>query len=337
MTVDGNTGIDIGPSLASWAIIAAAGILPALVLWVGHRPRWPLLPRTPHATSPWNFFDLLLVLVLTLAVELALGQALGAHSLPKGPERTARALLVMLGRLPITFAIVLLVPRWTQHARLRDFGLTTECCRHNVVLGYLAWLVIAPLILGLFWLVSHFLGRMPHDVEQFLERESAWQSWLLAALATLLAAPLLEELVFRGFMQPGLAKTPLACDLVILGAATLLLSRFLVALSVESGPDEGLHPSLVLLSVALGIGYIGLCYVTRGSSEQNHRWRGIVATSVLFAAIHPEPSWIPLFVLAVALGWLRDRTGSLVGPILAHLLVNAVAMLQMGLKQTGAL
>jgi membrane protease YdiL (CAAX protease family) len=53
----------------------------------------------------------------------------------------------------------------------------------------------------------------------------------------------------------------------------------------------------------------------------------IYGSAVLFASFHASvwPSPIPLFVLGLGLGWLAYRTQSLVAPIVAHALFNAVA------------
>jgi membrane protease YdiL (CAAX protease family) len=51
-------------------------------------------------------------------------------------------------------------------------------------------------------------------------------------------------------------------------------------------------------------------------------WFGI---SFLFALIHMNaPTFVPLFVFALALTWLYDRTDNLLAPITAHALFNAV-------------
>jgi membrane protease YdiL (CAAX protease family) len=53
---------------------------------------------------------------------------------------------------------------------------------------------------------------------------------------------------------------------------------------------------------------------------------GVLGTSLLFAAAHSSvwPSPVPLLVLGLGLGWLAQRTGSLVAPILVHALFNGV-------------
>jgi membrane protease YdiL (CAAX protease family) len=56
-------------------------------------------------------------------------------------------------------------------------------------------------------------------------------------------------------------------------------------------------------------------------------WSAAV-TSALFAAAHGIPEFLPAYLgLALALLYLRRRTGGLVAPILAHAINNAVALL----------
>jgi hypothetical protein len=54
-------------------------------------------------------------------------------------------------------------------------------------------------------------------------------------------------------------------------------------------------------------------------------------TSLLFACIHTSvwPTPVPLFVLALGLGVLAQRTRSLVGPIVLHGLFNGISCVQL--------
>jgi membrane protease YdiL (CAAX protease family) len=53
-------------------------------------------------------------------------------------------------------------------------------------------------------------------------------------------------------------------------------------------------------------------------------WVGWVGVSLLFAFIHfSAPIFLPLFVLALALTWLYEKTEGLLAPIVAHSLFNA--------------
>lgn len=60
-------------------------------------------------------------------------------------------------------------------------------------------------------------------------------------------------------------------------------------------------------------------------------WAG-ATTSVMFAAIHGIPAFLPaLLVFGFVLLWLRRRSGGLVAPIIAHVINNAVALGTFGL------
>jgi membrane protease YdiL (CAAX protease family) len=53
-------------------------------------------------------------------------------------------------------------------------------------------------------------------------------------------------------------------------------------------------------------------------------WIGV---SLLFALVHVAPAdFVPLFVLALALTWLYDKTDTLLAPIFAHALFNATGL-----------
>jgi hypothetical protein len=54
--------------------------------------------------------------------------------------------------------------------------------------------------------------------------------------------------------------------------------------------------------------------------------RAIVGTSLLFANFHANvwPTPVPLFVLALGLGWLAYRTQGVAAPIVLHMLFNAI-------------
>jgi membrane protease YdiL (CAAX protease family) len=52
------------------------------------------------------------------------------------------------------------------------------------------------------------------------------------------------------------------------------------------------------------------------------RWLAVIVTSVIFACVHPWWSWPPIFVLAVCLGYVYERTGNLWACIFIHALFN---------------
>lgn len=55
-------------------------------------------------------------------------------------------------------------------------------------------------------------------------------------------------------------------------------------------------------------------------------WVAIFATSAIFAALHPVNTIPALLVLSLGLGYVYERSGRLVGPILMHALFNGINM-----------
>jgi membrane protease YdiL (CAAX protease family) len=63
---------------------------------------------------------------------------------------------------------------------------------------------------------------------------------------------------------------------------------------------------------------------------------GWIGVSFLFAAIHfSAPIFLPLFVFALALTWLYEKTEGLLAPILAHSLFNAINLALLLAETTG--
>lgn len=61
---------------------------------------------------------------------------------------------------------------------------------------------------------------------------------------------------------------------------------------------------------------------------KGQRWIAILISAAVFSAIHgwvvPTQALVPLLVLGIAWGYLYERTGSLLAPILAHAVFNAI-------------
>jgi membrane protease YdiL (CAAX protease family) len=62
-------------------------------------------------------------------------------------------------------------------------------------------------------------------------------------------------------------------------------------------------------------------------------WLPIVTSAGLFSLLHFShgPDWIPLFFLALGLGYLYRQTHRITPCVVVHLLVNSLAVLQLWL------
>lgn len=144
----------------------------------------------------------------------------------------------------------------------------------------LGWLLILPLLLGLARLSPYLFdwlgaGWEPQSYGEDMLGITGVNAILVALMASLMI-PILEEIVFRGFLQPGLSK-------------------------------------------AVG------------------RTRGILLVAVLFTLNHHAGVWLPIFVLALFLGILRDRSQRLLPCIIVHALHNGVQVLIMLSESHGLL
>jgi membrane protease YdiL (CAAX protease family) len=197
----------------------------------------------------------------------------------------------------------------------------------NIALGFLAWIILTPFVFAIHYGVRYLHERvfqLPpqlHPLEQIFRGDALPVEWILLVVQAVVLAPLLEELLFRGLLLPWLAKGPARSAFAWLGALILALAAFVGQERAEA---------LSEVSFVLGVGLVG-AVATKGETGPEWRWRGILGSSLLFAMFHAGawPSPVPLFFLALGLGWLAQRTGSLVGPIVLHALFNMVSTLML--------
>ena len=175
--------------------------------------------------------------------------------------------------------------RWTE-----AFGFTAPGSNRAVLLAFGAALVTLPAAWGLGWVSAQMLSLVHIEptaqraVTMVQETVEIGPQILLAAVAIVLA-PTVEELLFRGVLYPALRRG---------------FSGWAVEL------PEG----------------VTLSRVERWLFQPHPRV-AVVATSVLFGAIHLNlMTFVPLTLLGFVLIWLYETTGNLMAPILCHSLFN---------------
>jgi membrane protease YdiL (CAAX protease family) len=228
--------------------------------------------------------------------------------------------------LPFQVGSALLVLAGVSGTRPAELGLTPRRLGRNLLAGLVAAVVLVPGVYGiqaLVVLLTRQLGGVTQDHPLTeLGRQSLWGvEWVLLVLTAAVAAPVWEELLFRGIIQPWVIDRPY-------GGAAALAAALLVALSARwaalrgaadaAGVWAALTPALVLLGPA------ALVAVLAARSRQSG---GLFAAAVLFAWVHAGvwPSPVPLLWLALGLGWLAWRSGSLAGPVVLHGCFNGLA------------
>jgi membrane protease YdiL (CAAX protease family) len=371
----------LGITALAWLILAAPAGLVCLVLW-------RLLPRDDRRLLPWPrwrpvlwlgvdvWFAFCMMIFVPALVLTALDSS-SAFTLLYGENANAEAfqerrlLWVGVAALPLQVAMILAELALVRGARPACVGLTGRRVAQNVVAGYLLWFLLAPLALLLFWAVGLLVETQQHPMERLSRLPLLDVEWAVIVFLAVVAAPLLEELVFRGVLLPWQTSHGLDAQLTV-GAAALAVSIF-----YGVSKQGTFNPAPMIFVLAMLPGYVVLPYLDRhwrerrrgpaaegraeAESERNsvpadnsapwqeRAYQGLVGfvrlasgkranvllafygNGLLFAALHSSvwPSPIPLFLLGFGLAWLAHRTQSLVGPLVAHALFNAVACLDM--------
>jgi membrane protease YdiL (CAAX protease family) len=225
-------------------------------------------------------------------------------------------------------SIVFLLPRFAG-IRLDQIGLTWRRLSRNCLWGVDGWQILTPASIALNYAVIALYGSQgasnvqEHPLVLLAHQGLTLGELFLFIAAVTMTAPVMEEILFRGALQSWLENRPEAAPFVMLLA--LLASvptekNTWVAAWTQGSGALVLHCAPFLFVVALNLIY-WVVYWTRTSA-----WSALFAASTLFAAVHSFawPSPVPLFLLALGLGWLAQRTRSLAGPIVLHGLFNAV-------------
>jgi membrane protease YdiL (CAAX protease family) len=254
----------------------------------------------------------------------------------EGPQRQlARARLLLwstglafLFQLPTGLAAI----RMLCGARPSDLGLHARRLGVQVLAGLLLAVPLTVATYALNALVVRLHGAgfvQDHPLTQLgnLGRDSlAPVEWALLVFVAVVAAPVGEELLFRGLLLPWFATRPWAPHVGLLVAfAVGGLSRA-DALASAWGSRDGpalLRAALpVLVLLALLPAYLAV-WLTRRSLLGP----ALFITAVLFGWVHSAvwPSPVALSLLGLGLGFLAYRTQSLVGPIVVHATFNGAA------------
>ena len=305
-------------------------------LW-GRRDDGPILPYEPRRPVPWSGIWTLLPILFVVLVVVGAVRAAASNDGVKHPEIGDTVEQMAFGSIQeVAFVVAFLtVVVVASGATRSDLGLPNDL--HELVrdirIGFVAWLAsLAPVYGVQILLVSVFRPSEGHPLIKLLEEQANPLLFVAAFVVAVVVAPVCEELMFRLLLQGWLEKWE---DLrlgwreaAINDEARMTNDELQMPETIPTTTgDEGLasdqslfdirHSSLApTLPPRIGLG--GLPY---GSLP-------ILISSVLFALAHvgygPEP--MPLFFLALILGYVYQRTHRIVPSIVAHALFNGMSL-----------
>jgi membrane protease YdiL (CAAX protease family) len=253
---------------------------PWLLAWLGVAifvvvsvvKRSPPLDRVRRRMGPGDSRSMLLLIVSSavfayLATEMSYVQALGVKQAEAISDRDMVRIATLADLAAAAVMVILTVG--LRERGIKRIGLDI---RHAVValVQAPAFLVLVYPIMGAVGLIGQYVwdrfhtGAAPeHEMIKILQANpGASLKWMIT-ISAVIAAPLAEELFFRGYLQTLVRELPLP------------------------------------------------------------PWAAILVSSVAFTLVHSPPEiWPVIFVLAVGLGYIYERTGNLATTMLMHALFN---------------
>lgn len=356
-------------TLQAYLVLAGAGCLLLILLrWATPRAWARLLPLPRLRPGYWSGGYVVLVFVIAtalmpiLAVTVVLGLRGEVQELSNLNQERIQDKLTHASILSSPLYLFLAVMSslrflrvWTG-TRPGQIGLTLARSVQNIVLGVLSFLAATPIVLGLYALTAWLITPEHHPFEELVRSNFPTWEWSLLAFQTIVAAPVVEELVFRGVLQGWLRRATLP------GHAIVMIFTFWKSLDGEGREPQFFAGALIALYAAalfwayryLPAGadvttwnvYTGPAENPRAeddiSSETSeaaadpvawqrwqwvNAWLSVLGSATLFGVYHAKiwPTPIPLFFLGLLLGWLALRTQSLTASMVLHGLFNAIA------------
>jgi membrane protease YdiL (CAAX protease family) len=349
---------DIESLLKAFATVAVVSVAVAVCLRLV-RPRRSLLPPQRWRAVPWTGWHCALACLALIVLPEIVAAGLGLVSVhgwpvqqPAEPKTVKRLISLASGLV----ALPLVILAWwaiVGGPRISRIRFDASNWRRNTVLGVAGWLFFGPvayLVNFVALLVYGALyGSQPpdHPLLDLLRHEApARTATALVLLESLIAAPIREELLFRGILQPWLCRHPQGGALGLAWAALLGIA-FRSMTVTTSGLDRwlSLAAPVLLVAAAASVAWYVSEQIAQPNPPQMLRWLapltdperrrravlGLFGTATMFANLHAVvwPTPIPLLVLGLGLGWLALRTQGVVAPVVSHALFNAVACVDM--------
>jgi membrane protease YdiL (CAAX protease family) len=307
------------------------GSIGALILVIGRwRRTGSPLQYEPRRPVPWGPIGAILAVAFTaLSISSALAtEEAAVDSAAPRPQQIIVSLVASMVMQLLGPTLLLFIAA-ASNAKWSDIGLPSRSATawmRDISIGLVACLA-AVVPVGLVNFAIRKVMDLPNEltkhplVEMLTKGEPEFGILALATLMAVVVAPIAEEITYRLLLQGWLEKW----EDNRLGwrqlESTESSSEALQGQGSTELPPEFADDSLVESTAAAqppkqGVG--GLPY----------GWAPIILSSLLFAAAHygygPEP--VPLFVLALVLGYCYQRTHRIVPCIVAHGLFNLLSM-----------
>lgn len=288
-----------------------------------------ILAWEPRRDVPWGLVDVVTSFVFMLSCQIVMAHLWGSPAEPGAGVDESRAALLGFAAaslLAMGMSIGLVVLR--VGASSRDLGLRPRRLTYDVGVGWSAFLLLAPIVYSLQALFVYFLEyESRHPLLELIKQDDGRSLFAVVALLAVIVAPLTEEYFFRVLLQGWLEK--------VFGLfSNTLLADDDFAIPGDAGEAEAAEPPTTLAPSA------EVCAARPVAPRQPPPffWRTMpsIISAAFFAWMHAShgPDPIPLFVLALGLGYLYQSTHRLLPCVALHMALNGTTMwfVWLGLK-----
>ena len=210
----------------------------------------------------------------------------------QGWQKIFRDHLVMSIGALVTIAAMMFLAHVHFPRGLKGFGLNIKTIVKDFFMGFVNLLTTWPIMMAAITMtlfVAKLISGQEYQMQQHQQLEMITEYpqmplRIMIVFVAVVIAPVLEEMLFRGFVQTTIRS--------VLDARCSML---------DTRQESRIR-----------------------NRDTSCAWPAIAASSVFFAIMHANPGhWPALFVLGVCLGYSYEKSGSLLRPIFIHLFFNA--------------
>ena len=206
--------------------------------------------------------------------------------------------------------------RWVTGATFIDLGVDWRQTPSRIRMGLIAFVMLAAPVLAIHAVLTQ-IQPPDHPIFRMLESDESGRSIWIAFVAAVLVAPVWEELLFRAILQGWLENI-------------VYTSRWLRRPVHDPGQVHG----FLLSGGSEGRRALVQDVGESESSVVQPAMIPILLSSAIFAAMHigQGPAPVALFFLAIGLGYLYQRTHSILPCIAVHMALNGLTWLVLWLQ-----
>lgn len=350
-------------------LLALSTVVGAVYGWTQAQRRrargQPILDYASREAVPWGAIDLAIAFGLLVTSQIVAAvvtsEATGGGFLKPAaevsPETSGTWMLSFGVSSLVAWALTLVAIRMRTKARWVDLGVATNEPWSGVRTGVLGFAMLAVPVFAVQAVLKQFYPIEHPLIEMLMENPSP-SFFVMGAFAAVIVAPITEEFLFRVILQGWMENVFSAISLAKKHGATppgFVASYFWGLPRLMSPPlrptefDPRLDDEIVMArpvsadrepaDTSPSIVDSSPAPVRDTQLRLLPSWGPILISSGLFAGAHvghgPDP--IPLFLLAMGLGYVYQRTHYVLPCIMIHCLLNGVTMFVLWLTITGQL